>query len=75
MAEQVFARLLLDAEESAKACGVSRSKWWSMHSAGHVPLPVRLGHRTLWRASELAEWVSAGCPSRDRWEAIREGNR
>ena len=63
------APLLLDAKAAAGLCGVSRSHFLALHSAGKVPLPVRLGRRTLWRAGELAAWTEAGCPARDRWQA------
>lgn len=59
--------MLLDAREAARVCGVSRSHFLAMHSAGKVPLPVRLGRRTLWRGAELAAWIEADCPARDRW--------
>ena len=62
---------LLSAARAAELCGISRSTWWSLHSAGLVPLPVRLGGRTLWRRDELMEWTRADCPPRDRWEAIK----
>jgi predicted DNA-binding transcriptional regulator AlpA len=64
-------KLLLCATEAAALCGVSRSLWWSMHSAGKVPLPIRLSRRTLWRADELRNWTRADCPSRERWEQIK----
>ena len=70
-----MAPLLLDARAAAKLCGISRSHFWAMHSAGKVPLPVRLGRRTLWRADELADWIEAGCPARDRWENVKRGGR
>lgn len=63
--------LLLSAEEAAALCGVSRSFWWSLHSAGRVPLPVKLGERTLWRRTELEAWTEAGCPAREKWEAVK----
>lgn len=69
------APLLVDARAAAALRGVSRSMWWSLHAAGRVPIPVRLGRRTLWRAAELAAWIEAGCPPRDRWECIREGSQ
>ncbi len=65
----VIPPLLVSASEAARLCGVSRTSWWALHSAGRVPLPVRLGRRTLWRVAELAEWVEAGCPPRRMWEA------
>ena len=63
--------LLLSAGQAAALCGVSRRTWWALHAAGKTPLPVRLGRRTLWRASGpggLEAWVAAGCPPRDRWD-------
>lgn len=63
--------MLLDARAAARACGVSRSHFLAMHCAGRIPLPVRLGRRVLWRAAELAAWIEASCPSRDRWQGIR----
>lgn len=71
MAESPVSPLLLDARAAAKICGVSRSHFLAMHSAGRIPLPVRLGRRVLWRAAELTVWIEAGCPSRDRWQSIR----
>jgi predicted DNA-binding transcriptional regulator AlpA len=65
--------LLLDARAAARLCGVSRSHFLAMHSAGKVPLPVRLGRRTLWRGAELAAWIEAGCPARDRWTSMKGG--
>jgi predicted DNA-binding transcriptional regulator AlpA len=65
--------LLLDARAAARLCGVSRSHFLAMHSAGRVPMPIRLGRRTLWRGAELATWIEAGCPSRDRWHALKGG--
>ena len=63
--------LLLDAKAAAGLCAVSLRTWWSLHSAGRVPVPVRLGRRTLWRRVEIVAWVAAGCPARDRWQAVR----
>lgn len=65
--------LLVDAREAARLCGVGRTLWLQLASAGRVPMPVRLGRRTLWRCrgpGGLAEWVAAGCPGRDRWQAM-----
>jgi len=66
------APLLLTAEQSAALVGVSRSHWWSMHSAALVPLPIRLGRATRWRRDEIVEWVRCGCPARHKWHK-REG--
>lgn len=67
--------LLVDTKEAARLSGVGRTLWLQLASAGRVPLPVRLGRRVLWRRDELADWIEAGCPGRDRWIALREKTR
>ena len=67
--------LLVDAHEAAALCGIGRTLWLQLASAGRVPMPVRLGRRVLWRREELAAWTEAGCPGRDRWTALREKPR
>ena len=65
--------LLLSAGASARLCGLSVATWWRLHAAGRVPMPIRLGKRTLWRCSELTAWTGAGCPPRVRWQAQAKG--
>ena len=67
--------LLVDAKEAARLCGVGRSLWLQLNSSGRTPAPIRLGRRTLWISQGpggLTEWVAAGCPGRDRWQAMKE---
>ena len=35
--------------------------------AERMPAPVKLGQLVRWRATELRDWVRAGCPPRSRW--------
>ncbi len=63
------ATLLVTAKQAAAMCGKSLRTWRSWDSAGWIPRPVRIGRSTLWRADELREWVVAGCPRRQEWEA------
>ena len=55
-------RELLTAAESAEMAGVGKRSWWRYVSSGRAPAPVRLGGVVRWRRSELAEWITAGCP-------------
>lgn len=64
--------LLLSAQEAAELLGIGKTLFWQLHSAGRIPLPVKLGRRTLWRREELLGWVRKGCPSRDKWQLLRE---
>ena len=61
--------LLLTARKAAAMCGKSLRTWRTWDAAGWIPRPVRIGRSTLWRADELREWVVAGCPRRQEWEA------
>ena len=61
--------LLISAAKAGELCCRSRASWWRDHKAGRIPSPVYLNGRTLWRAEELRDWVNAGCPDRQTWEA------
>jgi predicted DNA-binding transcriptional regulator AlpA len=74
--QQTIEPLLVNAATAAKLLSVSRSKFYSMHSAGLVPMPITLGQGSIrWSVDELREFVKAGCPSRERWEAMKEQQR
>ena len=60
-----------DARDAAKLCGIGRTSWLSLAASGKTPAPVRLGRRVLWRRDELKDWIAAGCPARQKWEAIK----
>jgi predicted DNA-binding transcriptional regulator AlpA len=66
--------LLIGAEVAGRLCGVSEATWWRMHAAARVPSPVKVGRKTLWRITELREWVAASCPGRQVWDALRKQN-
>jgi predicted DNA-binding transcriptional regulator AlpA len=69
---QTIQPLLVDAVEAARLLGISRSKLYAMHSAGLLPLPVKLGKKTLWSVSELRSWITAGTPRRKSGEKIKK---
>jgi len=63
--------LLLTASEVGALLGLGRSTVWQHHSAGRLPLPVRIGRAVRWSRRELEDWIAAGAPARDRWEAMK----
>lgn len=69
VAEAGLGPLLLTAKQAVAICGKSLRTWRTWDAAGWIPRPVRIGRSTLWRADELREWVAAGCPRREEWEA------
>jgi predicted DNA-binding transcriptional regulator AlpA len=69
--EKALPPLLLTARQAARMCGKSVRTWRAWDAAGWIPQAVRIGRSTLWRAAELDEWVTVGCPRRNEWEARR----
>ncbi|MGQ9919136.1 MAG: helix-turn-helix transcriptional regulator [Bryobacteraceae bacterium] len=64
--------LLLKAPAASVLCSVSLRTWRAWDAAGRIPLPVRVGRSTFWRADELRAWVAAGCPDRETWHAAEK---
>jgi len=68
--------ILLNAEQTGRLLGISRSKLYAMHSAGLLPLPVSLGGCVRWDREELRAWLSARnlktglLPTRQQWIGI-----
>ena len=67
------APLLLDSRAAAKLLGISRAHFYKLYLSGRTPRPVRLGRSVRWRREELVAWLDAGCPSYDRWVALKGG--
>ena len=69
--------LTLNAAQAAELLGIGRSKFYSMHSAGLLSLPVSLGGCVRWDRRELTAWLSARnpqtglLPNRQQWAEIQ----
>lgn len=72
--EQTMAPLLLDFREAARLIGVGVSTFYAMDRSGELgPQGIRLRRRRLWPREELAAWVRAGCPHREKWVVMSRG--
>jgi len=60
------------AAELAKRLGISERHLWALNASGRLPRPVRFGRSVRWSAEELRDWLAAGAPTRDGWEAMRQ---
>ena len=61
--------LLIDSKTVATLLGRSERSICRDEEQGRLPRPIMLGGSKRWRLSELRQWVGAGCPARDAWEA------
>jgi excisionase family DNA binding protein len=65
--------ILLNADDVCRRLSIGLSNFHKLRRAGKMPLtPVRLGRAVRFRASELAEWVAADCPTSDRWRLLQQ---
>ena len=62
---------LLTVRDVASRLKVSPRQIWKLRASGRLPEAVRVARSVRFRASDIAEWVAMGCPSRDRFEAER----
>ena len=62
-------KLLIPGRELARLIGVDVSTLRRWSKEGHIPAPVRVGGRVLWRADILSEWLSQDCPNMDDFVA------
>lgn len=63
--------LLINFRTAAGLIGVGVSTFYCMDRSGELgPQGIRLRRRRLWSREELAAWVRAGCPRREKWIAM-----
>jgi hypothetical protein len=71
--------LLIGVEDLAIALNRSHQGVRRDCAKGLLPAAVRgggaQGKRQLWSLSEIQAWVDAGCPTRDKWEAIKNAKQ
>lgn len=64
---------LLTARQVARLVGVHESHWRRLSRSGLTPAPVRVGPKSVrWRPSDVSLWIDLGCPSREKFEALRK---
>jgi predicted DNA-binding transcriptional regulator AlpA len=67
--------LVVDARRLAVLLGAGIRTVRTWDAAGKLPTPVRIGGRVLWRVSEIRDWLDAGAPDRETWEARRAARK
>ena len=61
--------LVVDAKLLARllTCGVRTVR--TLDASGKLPKAVRIGGRVVWVVADIREWLAAGAPDRETWEA------
>jgi predicted DNA-binding transcriptional regulator AlpA len=56
---QMTERMMVNAEDAARLCGISKRHWNRLVSEGTAPRPIKFSRRLVrWRLSDLKEWVN-----------------
>ena len=58
--------MLATVADIARMTRMSTRTLWRLVSAEEMPEPLRIGRSVRWRLDEIKEWISAGCPSRQK---------
>jgi predicted DNA-binding transcriptional regulator AlpA len=67
--------LVADAARLALLLGFGLRTIRSHDAAGKLPKPLRIGGRVVWSVAEIREWIAAGAPNRDEWEARKAARK
>lgn len=49
--------------------------WKALADGKFGPRHIRLGRSVKFDLDEIDRWINAGCPPRDRWPALRDGQK
>lgn len=67
--------LVVDARRLAKLLGAGVRTVRTWDAAGKLPAPIHIGGKVVWRTDEIRDWLAAGAPRRDEWQARRAAAR
>jgi len=66
---------LLTVTQVARILNCSNNEVYANNKSGNLPLPMQFGANTStlrWSKSELLNWITAGCPARQKWELQKQ---
>lgn len=66
--------LLIDTKTLVKLLAISRAHLYRLQAEEALLAPIQVGHVKRWRLAEVLEWIEAGCPPQNVWNAMRESN-
>jgi predicted DNA-binding transcriptional regulator AlpA len=56
--------------QAARLCGISEGHFYGLTRTGRFgPTPIRLGRSVRYLRQEILDWLKAGAPPRQRWDA------
>ena len=71
MPKLITETLAVGARRLGEMLGLSERTVRRLDAAGKLPRPIQIGGSVRWRLDEIATWLHAGAPSRDKWEMLQ----
>jgi predicted DNA-binding transcriptional regulator AlpA len=66
---------LLNAKALGQILALSKRQIFRLNSCGKIPAPIRIGGAVRWSGQEIADWLAAGAPDRETWQARKAVRR
>jgi predicted DNA-binding transcriptional regulator AlpA len=66
--------LLIDTKTLAKLLAISKAHLYRLQAEEALLAPIQVGHVKRWRLTEVLEWIEAGCPPQNMWNAMKLSN-
>lgn len=66
---------LLTAKIVGEMLSLSKRQIFRLNSSGKLPAPIHIGGSVRWAESTIADWLKAGAPDRNTFEAMKEVGR
>lgn len=65
-------KLLVPPAEAAAMLSLSRAGLYKFARSGRFPVQaITFGRKILYSTAELARYVEAGCPGREKWQQLK----
>ncbi len=70
---QIQEQILCSIGDASKLLGIGKSKFYQMLAQNLIgPSEIILDGKKMFLVSELRAWTEAGCPSREKWQKMKE---
>ena len=64
--------LAISAKEYGQLISLSKKQIFRLNSCCKIPAPIKIGGSLRWSAQEIVDWLAAGAPDRQTWEAMKQ---
>lgn len=75
IADPPLSPIVADAKRLKGLLGVGLRTVRTWDAGGKLPKSLKIGGKTVWLVSEIRDWLAAGAPDRETWQAIKAAKK